>query len=61
MVFSISTVLFSVIFIGICISRVKMKGVSLDLPADAPAGVYSVRLSYGEDYQIFENVLTIVE
>ena len=31
------------------------------LPADAPAGVYSVRLSYGEDYQIFENVLTIVE
>ena len=31
------------------------------LPDDAPTGVYSVRLSYGEDYQIFENVLTIVE
>ena len=31
------------------------------LPDDAPAGTYSVRLSYGDDYQVFTDVLTVVE
>ena len=31
------------------------------LPGDAPAGTYSVRLSYGDDYQVFTDVLTVVE
>jgi hypothetical protein len=31
------------------------------LPDDAPVGTYSVRLSYGDDYQVFTDVLTVVE